>query len=225
MSIRAVFFDLDDTLMLTTATRPERARLCAEALLPHGNGMNIDELMSRMLAPNPDGFPVGAEPVIDELRIADLDAARQAIGIWFFLGCEHLIQPPEGAEAVVQALSTEYTLGVISNGLPDVQANKLNALPFNHSFEPSLRVFSGGVGHAKPDPRIFQHALEHAGVEPREAVMIGDQALADVGGAQGAGLRGVWFKPDGNSASDGISPDATIRSFDELPRLLRDWSA
>lgn len=55
--------------------------------------------------------------------------------------------------------------------------------------------------------------------------MIGHWAFADVGGAQSAGLHGVWFNPDGNSPSDGISPDATIRRFDELPGLLREWSA
>ncbi len=223
MSIRAVFFDLDDTLILTTATRTQRARLSAEALLPHARSMSIDSLASRMLAPTPRVSRSEPHPLIEELNIAGTEAAASAIGIWFFRRCEHLIRGPNGAERVVRALSTDHTLGVISNGDPDIQANKLGALPFSHHFAASLRVFSGAIGHAKPDPCIFQHALEGAGVEPREAVMVGDWALGDVGGAQAAGLSGVWFNPDGSNAPDGVSPDATIRGMDELPGLLREW--
>jgi HAD superfamily hydrolase (TIGR01549 family) len=225
MAISAVFFDLDDTLCLTTATRPERARLSAEVLLPHARGLDAETLMSRMLALNAEGFPVGAISVIEALNIDDSEAAARAVGTWFFQGCEHLIRSPDGAQDVIESLAASHTLGIISNGNHDIQTNKLGALAFNHHFHAEHRVFSGTVGHAKPDPRIFQHALEQAGVEPREAVMVGDWALGDAGGAQAAGMRGVWFNPQGLDTPEGVSPDATIRSLTELLDLLQEWGA
>jgi len=65
VTFRAIFFDLDDTLLQTTATRTERASI------------------ARMLAPNDEGFPVGTKPIVEELGLAGSEAAEHARGIWF----------------------------------------------------------------------------------------------------------------------------------------------
>ena len=194
MTIRAVFFDLDDTLCQTTATRRDRARLSAEVLLPHAKDEDLDTLITRMLAPHPKtGFPLGAQPLIDELGIAGTQAAATAIGIWFFQGCEQLLRGYDGAEEAIRVLQASYSLGVITNGNHDIQRNKLNALAIGAHFRSNLFLASEAVGHAKPNPRIFEHALGLAGVQPPEALMVGDWLEVDVLGAQAVGMRGVWF--------------------------------
>ena len=45
----------------------------------------------------------------------------------------------------------------------------------------------------EPDPAVFAHALEGAGAAPDEAWMVGDNLYADIGGAQAAGIHGVWI--------------------------------
>jgi FMN phosphatase YigB (HAD superfamily) len=55
------------------------------------------------------------------------------------------------------------------------------------------------TGYMKPHPRIFEHALERMGVDPRETAMVGDSLKADVQGAQALGMTAVWRrvrKPD-----------------------------
>ena len=52
---------------------------------------------------------------------------------------------------------------------------------------------SGAVGVAKPNPAFFAMALEHAGVAPAEALMVGDSYRADVRGAWSAGMDAVWL--------------------------------
>ena len=52
-------------------------------------------------------------------------------------------------------------------------------------------VISAEVELHKPDPRIFRLALERLGIEPHEAVHVGDQLIADVEGAQAVGIMGV----------------------------------
>jgi FMN phosphatase YigB (HAD superfamily) len=81
------------------------------------------------------------------------------------------------------------------------------------------------AGCYKPDAAIFRHALQKAGVQPYEAVHIGDIPEVDVAGAQGAGLRGVWFNPSANEVTSAVKPDATVRDFSELPALLAGWRA
>jgi FMN phosphatase YigB (HAD superfamily) len=78
----------------------------------------------------------------------------------------------------------------------------------------------------KPDPRIFQLVLNRLGAEPSQAVMVGDSLFRDVGGAQSAGLKGIWLIRRDTQREDAdfldITPDAIITSLSELPALLED---
>ncbi len=150
--VRAVFFDLDDTLCDTIGTREARARRAFEYLCRTQSGLDADLLVRRALEPL-------AEP-------------RSALGV----------------------------RGVL---------------------EEFFFVVSAGAGYEKPDPRIFQHALSLAEVEPAEAVFVGDRLDVDVGGAKAAGMRAIWFNHWGGKL-DGASPgpDAVIERFVELPGVL-----
>jgi len=76
----------------------------------------------------------------------------------------------------------------------------------------------------KPDPAFFAAALADLGAEARHAVMVGDDIEADVGGALGAGLRGVLVRT-GKFRADlaeraGVQPTAVVDSIAEVPALL-----
>ena len=77
-------------------------------------------------------------------------------------------------------------------------------------------ITSAGAGAAKPDPAIFRRALDLAGVEPREAVHVGDSCERDVQGARAAGIRPVLV------CRAGEPPPVveSVRSLVELPSLL-----
>ncbi len=80
-------------------------------------------------------------------------------------------------------------------------------------------TFSDEAGIRKPDPRIFRWTLNKLGARPEAAAHVGDDVTADVGGAQGAGLRAVYLT-NGAAAPPGLRPDATIERFaDLLPAL------
>ena len=83
-----------------------------------------------------------------------------------------------------------------------------------------LAVTSGDVGAAKPDPAIFRAALSRAGVEPYEAVHVGDQLSSDVQGALAVGIRAVLLDRDGNHPRYRDCP--RIENLSELPALLDD---
>jgi putative hydrolase of the HAD superfamily len=77
-------------------------------------------------------------------------------------------------------------------------------------------VTSAEVGAEKPSPRVFQRALAVAGVEPGEALHVGDKIDNDIEGAAAAGVRGVLLQREGDPPP-GVE---AIRSLLELPALL-----
>jgi putative hydrolase of the HAD superfamily len=81
-------------------------------------------------------------------------------------------------------------------------------------------VVSGDLGIAKPDPSIFEHALEQLGVDAADAVMVGDSMSKDVEGALAAGMRAVWVNR--SASSDAIAGEdfIEIATLSVLPDLL-----
>jgi putative hydrolase of the HAD superfamily len=69
---------------------------------------------------------------------------------------------------------------------------------------------SAEVGASKPAPQLFEQALSMAGVEPAQALHVGDSLEADVEGARGAGIDAVWLNRDGESVPEGVRAVATL---------------
>lgn len=87
---------------------------------------------------------------------------------------------------------------------------------------PECRLTAADVGYLKPHPNIFKAALDCLGVQPYEAVFVGDHPVADIAGAQSAGIMGILRvkRPPVPMISGLIVPDAAINTFDELPAKL-----
>jgi len=221
MPIRAVFFDLDDTLCDAIGSRPQRARKALEDFCRHHPDYEVEELLRRALQPNPflDREVRGLRSVFAELGLEASDGARAAYACYSqYFDPLHLF---EGVAETLELLCRRYGLGIISNGDEAVQRGKVR----HFRLERYLRwlVISEGVGLRKPDARIFQHALSLAGVDPQEGVFVGDRLDTDVGGAKAAGMRAVWFNHWSGILEDGSPrPDAVIQRFSDLPQVLAD---
>lgn len=103
-----------------------------------------------------------------------------------------------------------YYLGVISNSVGTLESQLVN-MGLRDEFQ---AIFDSAiVGVEKPHPEIFQLALASAGVEPKEAIFVGDTHATDVGGAQLAGWHGVLID------RIGAYPGATCPRIVSLPEL------
>jgi len=218
-SIRAVFFDLDDTLCDTIGTREARARLAFEYLCRMRPDLDVDMLVSRALEPlSEPRSAVGVRGVLTELGLLETTAGTEALD-----AVRHYYEPLclfDGVRETLAELMRNYELGVITNWeSEDEQRRKVEHLGLDASF--LYFIVSASAGFEKPDPRIFAHACSLARVEPRDAVFVGDRLEVDVAGAKAAGMRAVWFNHWGGSL-DGASPgpDAVIERFGELPEVL-----
>jgi putative hydrolase of the HAD superfamily len=77
-------------------------------------------------------------------------------------------------------------VGLVSN-----TGRNLDDFVTHHGLDVHAAVSSGAHGKTKPHPTIFQAALERLGVEPADAVMVGDSIEDDVEGANAVGMRGI----------------------------------
>ena len=125
-----------------------------------------------------------------------------------------------GARETVNKLDSKYSLGVITNGATDTQYLKLENLGLRDKFEAIL--ISEEAGMQKPEPQIFWKAAEKLSCRPQECLYIGNSYNGDIIGAKHADMRACWFNPNGAQILDrNIRPDYEIRKLTELFNILK----
>ena len=97
------------------------------------------------------------------------------------------------AHETLAYLQSKYTLHLISNGFKESTEIKVSSTNLSGYFQNV--IISEVVGVNKPDPLIFQHAVELAGTTKNESIMIGDSIEADIRGALGFGMDAIYFNP------------------------------
>jgi len=97
----------------------------------------------------------------------------------------------DGAIEVLEYLEKKYKLHIITNGFAEVQQKKIKNSNIAGFFKTITNSEMAGV--KKPNPTIFEHALNLAQAKKENSVMIGDCLDADVQGALNAGLDAIFF--------------------------------
>jgi putative hydrolase of the HAD superfamily len=228
--VRGVLFDLDDTLYdhaysarvalgVLAGAAPALAALGMEELARRYRRA-LDEVHTFVLSGEMGQEAARLEryrrlfasagPVPDDAELAGYGAV-------FRKAYRASQRPVPGALELLSALKGRGIGAVIvSNNLKAEQEGKLRDIGMTALID--HLVVSEEAGFTKPDPGIFRVALERAGLEAGEAVMLGDNREADIEGALGAGIRAVWFNRSGSPASRPGIP--VLRSLEPLPAAL-----
>ena len=229
--IKLVTFDLDDTLWDTAP-----AIAGAEVTLRDWLGENAPrlgavpvehlwEIRSRLVAEDPSFkhrisalrrrvlFHALEDAGYDPEEAQDL-ADR---GFEVFLQGRHQVQIFPEVQPMLEILAKTFTLGVITNGNADVRR-----LGLADYFAFALCAEDLGIG--KPDPAPFVEALRRARVDAGSAVHVGDHPRDDIAGAQQAGMRAIWYNPQGKAWDADRLPDAEIHNLSQLPEVLARWA-
>lgn len=123
---------------------------------------------------------------------------------------------PGTKETLTELKNNEHQLHIITNGFKEVQFIKLENSGILNYFDDIL--CSEEVGVNKPNPLVFQKALERTSAKNTESIMIGDDFNADVLGAEKCGIRGVLFDPhDHHAERSGVE---RIQSLEEIPAKI-----
>ena len=124
-------------------------------------------------------------------------------------------------EALQQA---NYKMGIISNAGDDRDVQQL-IKRFNIDPYFELVLTSAACGYRKPHQRIFELALEYFNVRAEEVAMVGDTLDADILGANQMGMYSIWITRRVENPLEGelpVQPQAIIKNLGELPILLQN---
>jgi putative hydrolase of the HAD superfamily len=228
--VRAVCFDLDGTLLrddhLDAVLRAAAAETAQALDLPAAFvGDAVGALRDYWLG-------VGGNPILDTLAADGLPvdvwaAALAAYGVVSpdaALSAHDRQIEREAASARLYDESLEVLAAVrdrglrtalITNGPSGLQRGKLATVGLD-GFD--AVIVSGEVGHRKPRREIFDLALAELGVSAADALHVGDNQVADVAGAQAAGMVAVWINRTGAAAAS--DPHHVVTDLRELLALL-----
>lgn len=216
---KMILIDVDGTLVDSV---PDLA-FCVDAMMarlgrpPHGEaavrnwvGNGVERLVRRALIGQLEGEPDEADfeaalPIFLELY-SDNTARRSLLY-------------PGVREGIAFLKAAGYPLGCVTNKAAQFTEPLLRELGIRESF--SLVVSGDTLPRRKPDPMPLLHAAQHFGVDPRDALMIGD-SVSDVKAARAAGFGIICMSYGYNHGQDirEADPDAVIDSMTELQGLV-----
>lgn len=215
---QAVVFDLDYTLAVprrTRATILEEATAATDA--PSLTRDAYLEAHRRNLTSET------REPIFaDLLEGAESDADPAAVATAYRETISDSLEPLPGVEAMLADLRGEYRVGLLTNGPVRAQRDKLETLGWDDTFDAAL--VTGELEAGKPDPRAFEAITDALGVDPADAVYVGDEVEADIRGATEAGMAAIQVL-----LADGSEPDSRAIAHVEqeeiaatLPDIIAD---
>mgnify|MGYP003514443745 FL=1 len=223
--VQAIIFDLDDTLWEVgpVIVRAEHAMLAFLAeryprVLERHTLDSMRDVRARMAiehrAMRHDFTWLRLESLRHHARDAGYPAAMAEEAFAVFYRVRNEVVLYEDARPALERLHVRFRLFAVSNGNAD-----LAAIGIAGYFERALAARDAGM--LKPDPRIFELLLEHAGLDAARALHVGDDAVADVEGARRAGVTPVWLNRAGERWPVAASPPPlTVRTLLELAELL-----
>ena len=125
----------------------------------------------------------------------------------------------EGAENLVKDLKDTYKLLIVTNGLTKVQNKRIKKSIIAHYFQDI--IISEEVNVAKPNPEIFQLALNNITQHDKSKVLIiGDSLTSDIQGGINFGIDTCWYNPNKVENLKNIKPTYEVSNFDEIKKLL-----
>lgn len=238
--IKAVFFDLSDTLCdYQTASAAAIDRAC-EYAVAHSEALTSSGLREAYLREARHAadesrrwvasrFVPGAgvdqqnyrlwERALEKCGVANAILAH-AVALQYQLTRMRTLQLFSDGLPAVQALQGRVSIGLVAEGAAGIVNEELTLLGLRGLF--SVTAIEGEVGCAKRDPQIFAYAVRKVGCEPSQAAHVGDSLESDIVPAHRAGLTTVWINrtdeppPD----DDDANPDHTVADLALVPDLM-----
>ncbi len=201
--IKAVLFDLDDTLYTSFDVLNARGCDAAGKWAEQTLGIPAAEFCAQAAAsrryyhtilhaePESHDRVLQMQNVLEHFGVNPILYAQQLHEIYWETLMEGMELRPGTSELLDELRRLGIKTGVCTNMLIDKQMEKLRRLGLAERFD--AFVASEEAGRDKPAPQIFSLCLEKCGCAPREAIMVGDHRDHDIGGALEAGLHGIWL--------------------------------
>jgi len=122
------------------------------------------------------------------------------------------------AEGVLGGLHLRYSMGLITNGAPDIQWEKIKGCHVEPYFD--LILISGEVHSRKPEKKIFEKAISFFNKDRSSFIMIGNSLRSDILGAKNAGIISVWINRKRKIIQGDVRPDYEIDNLEQIFSII-----
>lgn len=216
----AVLLDLDGTLC-------EYVRGKSALLADAFETVGVDPMFTATdYADRVDGYADRAETMVERRRLCFADlaaengydraAGRAAADAYADARDHSNVAFLDGAKEALDHLHGRYPLGLVTNGDPTMQDQKIDGLGIREYFE--TVVYAGYDVAAKPDPEPFEVALGEMALDDAAVPYVGNNYETDIVGAAGVGLDGYLV---GTPPAEGpVEPTASVETPGELTTLF-----
>lgn len=227
MAYQTLLFDVDDTLLnFQAAEKQALAGLFKELKLPltsetydfyHAENLALWQQFELGNISKPKLLVQRFGTLFDHLGITGIDGQKMEERYRFYLAQGH--EPMPQAPEVLNDLSQDHDLYIVTNGVAKTQKKRLSEAHFDHYFK---NVFiSELVGAQKPAKAFFQRVTaDIQSYEPAQTIVIGDSLTSDIKGAAGFGLDSVWFNPSHQPNQTDIKPTYEIDQLEKLESIV-----
>lgn len=211
--IKAVLFDLDGTLLNRDASVELFIDAQYERLQEYVGHIGKEAFISRFIELDCRGYvwkDQVYEQMVKEFKIVGL-TWEQLLSDYVGHFQHHCVPFPNLHEMLQSLREKSIPLGIISNGKGQFQMDNIEALGIGHYFETILISETEGI--KKPDPRIFEKALQQLKVPANACLFVGDHPENDVKASRDVGMLGVWKK---DSQWDDVEADYVVGDLLEV---------
>ncbi len=228
--IEAIIFDVDGTLYNETDAK-NKADLLTADFISQRSDYSMEEVYSAYRQSKSEVIREFEGETIRNDRVRWYQNTLKRLGISTLTSAEvseyywrvvlDNIEPYPDLQLVIDSLAKKYKLYVLTDEFLDIQHLKLSRLGLTKFF--SEIVSSEIIGRTKPDTDLFDYMIKLIDKPSKHIAMIGDNPMADIKGANLAGLHSVWLKRGKYHCytySLDNKPEITIDNYLWLPDVL-----
>ena len=231
--MKAILFDVDDTLFSTTEFARHAREKAVDAMVEMGIEAPAEEVLTELLEVIREfGSNYGQhfDKLLDRLpphQRRDVNPALiVAAGMTAYHDTkfEHL-RAFEDVRPFLESLrAARMRTGIVTHGMTTKQCEKLLRLGIVDLLGPRDIFISEQVGIAKPNPKLYQHALTSMGLLPSEVLYVGDNLAHDIVPPRSIGMHTAWIKRSAKPGQDveTASPEFIVNDFGELAQILKE---
>ncbi|XP_072388059.1 N-acylneuraminate-9-phosphatase [Diabrotica undecimpunctata] len=227
--IEAIFFDLDNTLIQTRKADEKTCDKIREILIKHYSvslekANKICKRYLKMFRQCPENSAMDLHEwriLLWKEALGDkyIHLSNEIYQHWLDLRYKYMSITPE-IRNLLQTLSDQYILALITNGTSNAQWEKVDKLNIRPFFD--LILVSGDLPWEKPHSQIFLEACHHLSIEPHQVVMVGDKLETDILGSINSKLgASIWLPLNNEKLSiHAPKPDFIIKEILDLHNLM-----
>lgn len=231
--MKAVLFDLDDTLFSTTEFARTARENAVSAMAAQGLETPPDKLLEELMEVIREfgsNYSSHFDKLVQRLPHNERQRVNPAVVVaagvvaYHDTKFRHLKAYDDVVPLLGALTEARVRLGVVTHGWTTKQSEKLIRLGLMGFFKPHEIFISDQVGIAKPNPKLYRYALGEMNLLPAEVMFVGDNLAHDIVPPKALGMHTAWARRGAKEGQDveGSAPEHIIDNFSELAVILRE---